>query len=78
MSVAELKKSIIESLNFIDDAFLLKQINEVLTSSASNESKVYFTNEQINLIEEAEADIKNGDVLTDEEANNEIDEWLKK
>jgi len=77
MNTTEIKKRLIDEINLSDNTDLLEELFHFLT--LENETgEVYILNKQQNAaIEEARNQIKNGDYLTNEQANQEIDAWLK-
>jgi predicted transcriptional regulator len=78
MSTIELRKLLIEKIQLTDDDKLLEEASRLLEVEIE-ESDVYVLNDkQKDAIEEGRKQIINGEYLTDEESNNEIDEWLSK
>ena len=77
METAELKKKLIAKINVTDDNEVLESAMRIL--DFHTEENVYILNDtQIAAIEEAEEDYRNGRFLTNEEADAEIEKWLKK
>lgn len=77
METAELKKKLIAKINVTEDNEILENIMRIL--DFPNEENVYILNDsQIAAIEEAEEDYRKGRFLTNEEADSEIEKWLKK
>jgi predicted transcriptional regulator len=78
MSTIELRKLLIEKIQLTDDNKLLEEASRLLEVDIE-ESEVYMLNDkQKEAIEEGRKQISNGEYLTDEESNKEIDEWLSK
>ena len=78
MSTIELRKLLIEKIRLIDDDKLLEEAFRLLEVEFK-ESEAYILNDkQKEAIEEGRNQINNGQYLTDEESNKEIDEWLNK
>jgi predicted transcriptional regulator len=78
MSTIELRKLLIEKIQLTDDDKLLEEASRLLEVDIE-ESDVYILNDkQKEAIEEGRKQIINGEYLTDEESNKEIDEWLSK
>ncbi len=76
MSTMELRKLLIEKIQVIDDDKLLEEAYRLLEVDIE-ESDVYILNDnQKEAIDEARKQITQGQYLTDEESNREIDEWL--
>ena len=78
MKTIEIKKKLINEINLSKNKYLLEEFYRLL--NLENEIKeIYKLNaEQKSAIAEAREQIKNGDYLTNEQANQEIDEWLNK
>ena len=80
MSTKELKDKIIEEIGKTENEFLLEEAYRLLHLEASdNDTEIYtLSNDQKEAVTEARNQFKNGQFLTNEEANKGIDEWLKK
>ena len=77
METAELKKKLIAKINLTDNNEILKSVMNLL--EFHNEENVYILNDaQLAAIEEAQEDFRNGRFLTNEDANAEIEKWLRK
>ncbi|WP_210149447.1 hypothetical protein ACI513_01410 [Chryseobacterium sp. M5] len=77
MSTSELqmKLDLINRISILDDARIIKEIKKLLDFEL--DEKVYELNQpQKSRIEEARNEYKNAQILTEEDANNEIDQWL--
>ncbi len=75
MSTAELKKKLINQIHEINDDDILKEIYQILKSG--KQDKIYkLTDEQISTVQEAQEQIKRGEFLSDDDAEQEIDKWL--
>jgi predicted transcriptional regulator len=78
MTVIELKEKLIAQINITDDEELLNQLSMVIDF----ESKINEVHEmspgEIEAVNEGLEQIKNGQWISHEEANKQIDEWLKK
>lgn len=69
--------SLIDTIRDTDDAEFLQDIYRLLFVPEPT-TPYKFNDEQLRMIAEAEQQIRNGEYLTDEEADKEIDEWLNK
>lgn len=80
MSTIELKEKLIDKIQHTDDENILAEVNRLLGIETDNESDdvFIFSEAEKVKIEEARKQIKNGDFLTHDKANKEIDEWLEK
>jgi predicted transcriptional regulator len=78
MSTIELRNKLIDKIRKIEDVDLLNEVNRLIETETSNDEIYKFGAGEIMGITEAENEIKNGQFLTDEEAKEDINEWLKK
>ncbi len=79
MDIAILKKKLIDKIQTTKSNVLLEEINLLLSLEESSENDVYQLNEEEqNAIAKGREDIKNGRYLTDKEASEDIQKWLKK
>ncbi|WP_239583150.1 MULTISPECIES: hypothetical protein [unclassified Chryseobacterium] len=70
-----MKLDLINRISILDDARIIKEIKKLLDFEL--DEKVYELNQpQKSRIEEARNEYKNAQTLTEEDANNEIDQWL--
>jgi len=76
MTAVQLKTRIKERLEKTDDPKLLEAIYEMLKSA--EEEVVKFTPEQRTRVMRGLEQMKNGEVTSQEEADREIEEWLRK
>lgn len=75
-SELNLKLDLINKINELDDIKIIKEIRKFLDFEL--DEKVYeLSQAQKERIAEARTEYKNSLTLTEEQANNEIDEWLK-
>jgi len=78
MTTTELKNRLISEINSINNEMLLEEMLR-LAGAREEEGGIYHLSDlQLKAVEEAQAQFKKGDYLTESEANNEIDEWLDK
>ena len=93
MNLSELKIEIIQKINAIDDVALLMKISDLLDSYhyadsakklntanetvSSNEKVRIFTEEEKTKINIALQQVENGEYISDEEAQKEIQAWLE-
>ena len=78
MSTIELRKLLIEKIQLTNDNKLLEEASRLLEAEI-DDSDVYVLNDkQKEAIKESRKQIANGEFLTDEESNKEIDKWLNK
>ncbi|HWV28191.1 MAG TPA: hypothetical protein VN038_01005 [Dyadobacter sp.] len=78
MSATGLKERLIDRIKKIDDEDILAEAYRLLGTDPDLEEPYQLNSEQKTAIDEARTQIKNGNYLTDNQANKEIDEWLNK
>lgn len=78
MSTIELRKRLIEKINTTENDDLLEEAYRLLENETEDIEIYKLSNYQMMAIKEARNQIKNGQFLIDEEADKEINKWLKK
>lgn len=75
MTVATLQKRVKENISLINDKSVLETINRIIDEN----SKVYIlSDEQVNLVKEAQEEFKNGDYLNQEDVDKQVEQWAKR
>lgn len=77
MKTMEIKKKLINEINISKNKNLLEEFYRFLNLENEIQETYKLNREQNSAVAEAREQIKNGDYLTNEQANQEIDEWLK-
>lgn len=78
METLELKRQLISKIEIIENDKILEEVYRIL-DIGEEAFEVYKVSEhQRKLLDEANEDIKNGKVTSNEIANKEIEEWLSK
>ena len=78
MSVIELRKHIISKVNVMDDEEVLQEIQELIKMEAEEDSVYKLTDQEKSAVEMGLTDIREGRVVSSEEANERIAQWLRK
>ncbi|HTJ48419.1 MAG TPA: hypothetical protein VL443_03115 [Cyclobacteriaceae bacterium] len=78
MSTVKLRKRLIEKIQKTENENLLLEAYRLLELENEDLEVYKLSDEQINVVNEARQQIKNGQYLTDDQANKDIDEWLSK
>jgi hypothetical protein len=78
MSTTELKERLISKILHTDSPELLGEVSRLLQIESEEIEVVKLSDQQRQAIQKAQEDIKNGYFLTNEQADQEIDEWLNK
>lgn len=76
MKTIEIKKKLIEEINLSENRDLLEEFYRFLNLENEIQETYKLSMEQNSAIAEARNQIRNGDYLTNEQANHEIDKWL--
>ena len=78
MTEMELKKRLIVKINQTNNNEILEEAYRLLCNEEADNSVYEFSPEQRNAIDEAQKQYRNGQFLTNEQADKAIDEWLDK
>ena len=78
MMTIELRKKLIDKIQETKDDRILEEAYRLLKLETDDIEVYKLNDDQKKAISEARQQIKNGQFLTEDKANNEIDEWLKK
>ena len=78
MTKIELKKRLIEKIQHTQDERILEEAYRLLEIESEDIDIYRLNDEQKKAIAEARQQIKDGQFLTENQANKEIDEWLSK
>ncbi|MBX2969039.1 MAG: hypothetical protein KF803_06690 [Cyclobacteriaceae bacterium] len=78
MSTVELRKRLIDKIQKTQDERILEEAFRLLELETEDIEIYQLNDDQKKAINEARQQIKNGQFLTEEQANKEIDEWLNK
>ena len=78
MLTVELRKKLIDKIKKTENGELLEEAYRLLELGTEDLEIYKLTEEQKTAISEGRRQIKIGKSLTDDQANNEIDEWLDK
>lgn len=77
MSTAEMKQHVIDKIQLLEDDSVLQEIENLLAFYDDDEVFI-LSDEQMSSVKQGLKDFEEGNFLTNEEANKEIEEWLKK
>ncbi len=78
MTTNQLKKLLISKIDDTNDDELLKAVYKILDFNSTAGGTLILSNEQKTSIKEGLEQIEEGNVISDEELEKEIDEWLSK
>ena len=74
MTVKELKKKLIRKIDQSEDSELLEEMYRLIANEESDSSIYELSEEQIRAVEEGQLQYKNGQFLTDKQADKDIEE----
>ena len=77
MMTVELRKRLIDKIQETKDERILEEAYRLLGLETDDIEVYQLNDDQKEAISEARQQVKQGQFLTEEKANNEIDEWLK-
>lgn len=77
MNTVEIRKKLIEEINLSENKNLLEELYSYLNQENKTQETYKLNKEQNSAITEAQEQIKKGDYLTNEQADNEVEEWLR-
>jgi ABC-type transport system involved in cytochrome c biogenesis ATPase subunit len=79
MSPIELKERLIQKIRATKDDYLIEEAIRLFDLETEADLSIYvLSDDQKKAIAQARAQIKQGEYLTEEESNKEIEEWLGK
>ncbi|MFN2262344.1 MAG: hypothetical protein ABR595_09800 [Psychroflexus sp.] len=78
MKTTEIREKLIREINLSNNKNLLKEFYHYINQDNVIQKPYVLNETQHSAIEEARNQIKNGDFLTNKQANQEIEEWLNK
>jgi hypothetical protein len=76
MTVIELKKLLIGKINSTDNNEILEEMYRLIENEETDLSVYKLSSEQKSAIEEAQDQYRKGNIMTNEQAEKEIDQWL--
>ncbi len=78
MSTKEIKQSIVDKIQEVDDENLLEEVYRILEIGQLENNRFRLSEAQLKEVSFRLTEMDNGIFLTNEEADKELDEWLKK
>jgi hypothetical protein len=76
MTDIELKKRLIGKINSTDNNEILEEMYRLIENEETDLSVYKLSSEQNSAIEEAQDQYRKGNIMTKDQADKEIDEWL--
>jgi predicted transcriptional regulator len=78
MTAKELKKRLMHKIDQSDNNELLEEMYRLIANEEADIGVYELSEEQIKAVEEGQLQYKNGEFLTEDQADKDIDEWLGK
>ena len=78
MTAKKLKKRLIHKIDQSENNELLEEMYRLIANEEADISIYELSEEQIKVVEEGQLQYKNGEFLTEDQADKDIDEWLGK
>ena len=78
MTVVELKEKLIAKINSTNDIELLDELSWIIDLEEPNREPHIISQGELEAVREGLEQTKNGQYISDEEANRQIEAWLKK
>jgi hypothetical protein len=78
MNVQDLKKQLVEKIQKTNDNLVLEEILRLLEIESESMGAYTLGEDQVQVINEAQEQIKQGKFLSNDDANTEINQWLGK
>ena len=76
MQINDLRYNLLDKIISVQDTNILQKINELIGNVDLNSPVFKVTDDQKNMLMKSEEDIRNGNVISDDELNAEEDQWL--
>ena len=76
--MSSLKEKLIRKIQKTEDRNILEEVYRLLEIDFDDHSTYTLSNEQKSAIQEARDQIKKGQFLSEEQANQQVEEWLKR
>ena len=78
MTVVELKEKLIAKISTTTDKELLNEVSWIIDVEEPNNGMHVMSPGEIEAVKEGLEQIKNGQYISNEEANRQVEEWLKR
>lgn len=78
MTAKELKKKLIHKIDLSENNELLEEMYRLIANEEADTNIYDLSEHQLKAVEEGQLQYKNGEFLTEEQADKDIEEWLGK
>jgi len=77
MTVAEIKKEIMNQIQVVDDEVILEEVNRILHIPARNKDIFTFNEDQLKELTRRAKNVEDRNFITDEQSEEDLEKWLK-
>ncbi len=78
MTAKELKKKLIHKIDLSENNELLEEMYRLIANEEADTNIYDLSEQQLKAVEEGQLQYRNGEFLTEEQADKDIEEWLGK
>jgi hypothetical protein len=78
MTAKELKKKLIHKIDLSENNELLEEMYRLIANEETDTNIFDLSEQQLKAVEEGQLQYRNGEFLTEEQADKDIEEWLGK
>lgn len=78
MTVKDLKQKLIRRIDQSENSELLEEMYRLIANEETDENLYELSEDQIRAVEEGQLQYKEGEFLTSDQADKDVDEWLGK
>ncbi|MBL7968018.1 MAG: hypothetical protein JNK09_13540 [Prolixibacteraceae bacterium] len=78
MTAKELKKKLIHKIDISENNELLEEMYRLIANEEADTNIYDLSEQQLKAVEEGQLQYRNGEFLTEEQADKDIEEWLGK
>ncbi len=78
MTVKDLKQKLIRRIDQSENSELLEEMYRLIANEESDENLYELSEDQIRAVEEGQLQYKEGEILTSDQADKDVEEWLGK
>lgn len=77
MTLVQLKKALVQKIQDTEDSILLEDLNRLFDLDSNTTRLISLNKEQMMAIKQGETDYEKGDFFTEEQAEDQINQWLE-
>jgi hypothetical protein len=77
MTITEIQKDIMNQILVVDDELILEEVNRILHIPMNNKEVFALSEDQMDILDTRAQKVANGNFITDEQSEQDLDKWLK-